>query len=159
MISLSWLSIVDSVEKKASRSLAVKASKVLLSYLTWEYFSFLVFFISNYYYSGSIFSPSPAALAGSFFYSFFSFFLGTLVSSNHSSTREHSSKTTRPSSVYFILNDTPKVSSLGFWGLVTKYPICLLKPLTAGSYSISISIAYFLANLTVLLVGILAPAS
>ena len=45
MISLSWLSIVDSIVKKASISLGVKRSNVLLSYLIAEYFYFLVFFI------------------------------------------------------------------------------------------------------------------
>jgi len=160
MIKWSWLSIVDSRVKKASMSLGVLTSKVLDSNLTWECFSFLDFFISNSS-STSIFSGSGAApsagLASSFFFS--SFFLGTLVSSNHYSTKLHYSKVTRPSSVYLILKETLKVYYFGFWGLVTKYPICFLKPLTAGSYSIKISMAYLRANLTVLLVGTLAPAS
>jgi len=70
----------------------------------------------------------------------------------------HSSKVTNPSSVNLILNETPKVYYLGVCGLVTKYPICLLNPLTLGSYYIKISIASFLANLTVLLEGTFAPA-
>lgn len=156
-MSLSWLTIVDSIVKKVSISLLVKTSKVLLSCLMEVYFSFLVFLISNYY-SSSIFSGSPY-----FFYSFFSsflvvsFFFGTLVYSNHSSTNEHSSKVIKPSSLNLILNVTPKVSSFGCWGLVTKYPICLLKPFTKGSYSIKISIASLRVNLIVLLVGTLAP--
>lgn len=45
MISLSWLSIVDSMVKKVSSSLGVKLSKVLLSYFMAECFSFFVFLI------------------------------------------------------------------------------------------------------------------
>lgn len=136
----------------------------MASNLIWVYFSFFVFFISNYSSSASIFSPylTSSGLAGSaFFSSFFSsfFFLGIFVSSNHYSTKEHSSKVTSPSSLNLILKDTPKVSSLGFWGFVTKYPMCFLNPVTAGSYSIKISMASLRVNFTVLLVGTLDPAS
>ncbi len=93
-------------------SLLLKLSKVFESNLMAEYFSFFVFLISNSSYY--IFYPSTLVSPSFFAYSFFtSFFLGILVSSNHSSTNWHSSNTTRPSSVYLILKVTPKTSLFG----------------------------------------------
>lgn len=62
MMSLSWLSIVDSIVKKVSSSLGVKLSNVLLSYLMAECLSFFVFLISNSY-SYIFYGATPAAFS------------------------------------------------------------------------------------------------